>query len=227
MTDTNAREAAIDEAIAKTHSALFTAEMNLHRLQNPQSDFQRKRFAAQIPAAEQAVAEAREEFEAANAQYEGWSRFFLVQNANGHIHSSMSCSSCTFTTQFGWLTDMSGLTEADAVAAHGERLCTVCFPSAPSNWTEGYYERLTAERKAERAAAKADKAAAKAARAAKRAETVHYFMRYRRSDGEVIDHADTLRALKPAAKEARELNSYGTEHGTYVVVDANTGEEVA
>ena len=227
MTDINAREAAIDESIAKTHSALFTAQMNLNRLQNPQSAFQIERFAREIPAAELAVEEAQIAFDAANAQYEGWARFFLVQNTNGHIHSSMSCSTCTFTTQFGWLTDMSALTEADAVAAHGERLCTVCFPSAPSNWTEGYYERLTAERKAEKAVAKAEKAAAKAARAAKRAETVHYFERFIRADGEVLDFSDTLRSLKPLAKYVAECNEAPAEYGRHYVVDANTGEVVA
>jgi len=64
-----------------------------------------------------------------------WSRFFLV--AGGHIHSSMSCHSCTVTTDFGWLPALSGLTEADAVAAHGALLCTFCYPSAPVEWTNG------------------------------------------------------------------------------------------
>jgi hypothetical protein len=80
----------------------------------------------------------RAEYEAAEAEYSGWSRFFMV--AGGHIHSSMSCSTCNngeHLTQFGWLPELSGLTEADAVAAHGALLCTVCFPSAPVEWTNG------------------------------------------------------------------------------------------
>jgi len=67
-----------------------------------------------------------------------WSRFFLVQD--GHIHSSMSCSTCNNganLTKFGWLPEMSGRTEADCVAEHGALLCTVCFPSAPVEWTNG------------------------------------------------------------------------------------------
>jgi hypothetical protein len=59
--------------------------------------------------------------------YGGWNRFFLVQ----HIHSSMHCSSFRPTTRVGWLPDVSGLTEAEAVAAHGETLCTKCYPDAP------------------------------------------------------------------------------------------------
>ena len=64
-----------------------------------------------------------------------WSRFFLVPD--GHIHSSMNCSSCRITTAFSWLPTLSGLTEKDAVEAHGPNLCTFCFPSAPVEWTVG------------------------------------------------------------------------------------------
>lgn len=77
---------------------------------------------------------------------ERWSRFFLVQNADGHIHSSMHCSTCHPTTVFSWLPDLSGLGEADAVAAHGALLCTVCFPTAPVEWTN--LRELEAEAKA-------------------------------------------------------------------------------
>ncbi len=66
-----------------------------------------------------------------------WSRFFLVTNSNGHIHSSMNCSTCRMTTEFAWLPAQSGLTEKDAVDAHGPHLCTACFPSAPVEWTVG------------------------------------------------------------------------------------------
>lgn len=65
-----------------------------------------------------------------------WSRFFLVRNSGGHIHSSMACSTCYPTTRFGWLPELSGLSEPDAVKAHGAILCTVCYPSAPVEWTD-------------------------------------------------------------------------------------------
>jgi hypothetical protein len=67
----------------------------------------------------------------------GWSRFWLVTNNGGHIHSSMHCSTCRPTTEFAWLPEVSGKTEAEAVAEHGAILCTVCFPSAPVEWTQG------------------------------------------------------------------------------------------
>jgi len=69
-----------------------------------------------------------------------WSRFFTVKQRNGHIHDSMRCSTCNrngSVTEFGWNPELSGLTEADAVAKLGPALCTVCFPSAPVEWTIG------------------------------------------------------------------------------------------
>ena len=82
------------------------------------------------------VSSAMDAYYAAEAEYEGWSRFFLVPA--GHIHRSMSCSTCNngrSATTFSWLPQLSGLTEADAVAAHGAWLCTTCFPTAPVEYT--------------------------------------------------------------------------------------------
>jgi hypothetical protein len=90
-----------------------------------------------------------------------WSRFYLVPA--GHIHSSMECHSCYPDTQYAWLPELSGDTEAEAVAAEGEILCTFCFPSAPVAWTEGIGRRTKEERDA-KAAEKAARLAAKAAK---------------------------------------------------------------
>ena len=65
-----------------------------------------------------------------------WSRFFLVSNSGGHIHSSMHCSTCYPTTRYAWLPELSGQSEPEAVAAHGAILCTVCYPTAPVEWTD-------------------------------------------------------------------------------------------
>lgn len=69
-----------------------------------------------------------------------WSRFFLVTSSNGHIHSSMSCSTCNIRTGYAWLPDASGQTMAQAIAERDKLdsaalLCTVCFPDAPVAWT--------------------------------------------------------------------------------------------
>jgi hypothetical protein len=81
--------------------------------------------------------------------YKGWSRFFIVPG--GHIHSSMSCHTCNKSwnnpTQFGWLPGLSGKSDADAVKEQGALLCTVCYPDAPTEWTN-HYEVKAAEKKA-------------------------------------------------------------------------------
>jgi hypothetical protein len=79
----------------------------------------------------------REEIDELEQGYTGWSRFFLVTSSNGHIHSSMHCSSCRITTRFGWLPQLSGKGEAEAVKECGPTLCTVCFPEAPTEYTIG------------------------------------------------------------------------------------------
>ncbi|WP_327359775.1 hypothetical protein [Streptomyces sp. NBC_01304] len=66
-----------------------------------------------------------------------WSRFLIVVANGGHIHSSRGCQSIRPTTQTAWIPDMSGRTEADCVAEHGPHLCTICYPSAPLEWTVG------------------------------------------------------------------------------------------
>lgn len=86
-------------------------------------------------AREAAAAAAKAANDHDRANYQGWGRFFLVPD--GHIHRSTGCSSLRPTTRIGWLPELSGETEAEAVAAHGAMLCTKCFPSAPTEWTMG------------------------------------------------------------------------------------------
>ena len=62
----------------------------------------------------------------------GWSRAYLV--TDGHVHSSMHCSSCNrgeFPTRFFWMIDYSGKSHAEIIEAAGERACTICYPDAP------------------------------------------------------------------------------------------------
>ncbi|AYR01107.1 hypothetical protein SEA_LEMOND_42 [Mycobacterium phage LeMond] len=61
----------------------------------------------------------------------GWERAYLVNNVGGHVHRTTGCSTCYITTEFGWLTDESGKSEAEIVEAAGELACTVCYPTAP------------------------------------------------------------------------------------------------
>lgn len=91
----------------------------------------------------------RAEYKALEETYTGWSRFFLVTSSKGHIHSSMHCSTCRPTTTFGWLPHLSDHTEAEAVDELGPTLCSVCYPSAPLEWTA---EMLTKSQAAKKAA---------------------------------------------------------------------------
>jgi hypothetical protein len=129
-----------------------------------------------------------------------WDRFFLVKNTNGHIHADMGCHTCHYDTRFAWLPELSGLTEAEAVEAYGEILCSVCFPSAPVAWTQGVSKAVQAERDA-RAQAKAERAAKKAEKALF-PEDPERFIKTR------YDNLKTLAAAKMWLTDADERN-YG------------------
>jgi hypothetical protein len=66
--------------------------------------------------------------------YTGWTRAFLVSNANGHIHSTMSCATCFDTTRFIWLPNLSGEDRLKIAELAGEGACTICYPDAPSEY---------------------------------------------------------------------------------------------
>ena len=102
---------------------------------------------AQLDAAQAAYAALAAENKALQALYTGWSRFMVVTSSNGHIHSSMHCSTCRWTTTFGWMPHLSGKTQAEAIEFFGqaaECLCSVCFPDAPVARMDG---NLTAKQR--------------------------------------------------------------------------------
>ena len=95
-----------------------------------------------------------------------WTRAFLVINSNGHVHSSMDCSTCFPTTRYQWLIQYSNDDEATIVEDAGEDACTICYPSAPAEVLNRPSRIVTADKVA-KAAAKAERDAKKAARIAK------------------------------------------------------------
>jgi hypothetical protein len=104
-----------------------------------------------------------------------WSRFFLVTNQNGHIHTSMSCSTCFMDTQFAWLPNYSGMSDQEIVAIEAYRCCTVCMPIAPAEQKAAAQKRSKEERErkaAERQAKKDAKEAKARERAAKLVDKV-------------------------------------------------------
>lgn len=89
-----------------------------------------------------------------------WTRAFLVINSNGHVHSSMDCSTCFATTRYNWLIQYSNDDEKTIVEDAGQDACTVCYPSAPADVLNRPSRIVTADKIA--------KAQAKAERDAKR-----------------------------------------------------------
>lgn len=137
------REVEIDTAIANASEVLDKAHRNAAFYEKHRNGFKGEE---KLDEAVTARDEAFRAFSEASAKYEGWSRFFIVNNAGGHIHWTMSCSTCYPTTDFGWLPNLSGLTEADAVEEWGGILCSVCFPSAPVEHTNGVNKKTAAEK---------------------------------------------------------------------------------
>lgn len=107
------------------------------------------------------LAEANATQKECNAEYarrNGWSRFWIVINSNGHIHTSMNCTTCFPTTQYGWLPNLSGSTDAEVVELAGMSACTICFPDAPVDTRNRPSKIEDPEKKAAREAREAAKA---------------------------------------------------------------------
>lgn len=118
---------------------------------------------AKIAAAKAALVPLHDEIAPYRDEYEvrGWTRYYLVTNVNGHIHSSMHCSTCFPTTEFGWLPQCSGRTPEDMIKEHGEDMCSECFPSAPAiakgfRKSEADKQAARQEREAKREAKRAE-----------------------------------------------------------------------
>ena len=109
-----------------------------------------------------ALAEEMAPLEAEFIRRGGWTRAFLVSNTGGHVHKNMHCGTCFPTTQYAWMTEFSGMDEAEIVDAAGERACTVCYPTAPAAVLSQPTRMFTPDEK-ERQAAKAEREAKAAA----------------------------------------------------------------
>jgi hypothetical protein len=103
------------------------------------------------------------------AQYNDrrWTRYYLVDNAGGHVHPDQSCSTCFPTTKYAWLVEQSGMSAEDLVKMAGEDACTVCFDWAPVSVLQQKSRLEAPERKKARLEREAKKAARDAAKAAK------------------------------------------------------------
>lgn len=125
--------------------------------------------AAMWEAADAKTLEARP-YEAEFKARGGWTRAFLTTSANGHVHSSMQCSTCNRegnVTRFAWMTDYSGADEKTIVEDAGERACTTCYPSAPVDILSRPTKMFTPDEKRKQEE-RVQRAEAKAAREAKK-----------------------------------------------------------
>ncbi|GAB1512511.1 hypothetical protein [Actinophytocola sp. KF-1] len=94
----------------------------------------------------------------------GWTRAWLVLNTGGHVHRTTACRTCFPSTQFAWLTQLSGQDETEIVELAGKAACTECYPSAPVDVRKRPSRIKTPEQLA-REQEKAERAKAKAAKA--------------------------------------------------------------
>lgn len=93
-------------------------------------------YRADVAKLEQKIAELKEAERPFLEEWErrgGWSRAYLVTNADGHVHRTTNCSTCHMTTQFVWLPQLSGASDDEVIAEVGFKACTVCYPAAPTH----------------------------------------------------------------------------------------------
>jgi hypothetical protein len=127
----------------------------------------------------------------------GWTRYFLVDASNGHVHYDNSAYRCSRTrnTQHYWLTSESGKTAAEIIAQAGSAICTICFPDAPvdsANRPRGYHTPSELERVA-KAAGRETRRLAKEAK------------KITNPDGSVLrygDHEDRIETVVAAERAA-------------------------
>lgn len=140
-------------------------------------------------------------YEAEYSRRGGWSRYFLVTNDNGHVHRSMSCSTCNregVATRFGWMIELSGKDERELTDEIGPNACTVCFPWAETIRVE--FETAERQRKVDERAANAAEKARKAAE--KGITTPEGGKLYAGKDNDSWDVCGSLRTAEIAATDA-------------------------
>jgi hypothetical protein len=154
----------------------------------------------------------------------GWTRVFLVTNENGHVHSSMNCSTCFPTTQFALVPALSGLSEDAIIDSIGDTACTVCYPTAP---THPAWARSAAARVDEKAARRTAREEAAAARAAKRAANA-----ITAPDGSPLtswwgDRIDTVREARMELTDEAEARLGGWANADNAAAQAEAAQRIA
>jgi hypothetical protein len=145
------------------------------------------------------------------AEYERrpWQRYWHVTNANGHIHTSQSCTSCFYDTQYAWRTDLSGLTDVEVVEREAYNACSVCMPIAPAE-QKAARERHNAEQREAKRAERQAKQDAKAAKALDRARK--HALKVEKALYQLTGHADPKSAVEAFRTEWSEYGHDGRKN---------------
>lgn len=186
MNITTATPAEIDTRIAAIAVRRSEIEMGFQRAEyvitnRYASDESIAKAQADVKALNAELADLIDEVAPLNAAYRAqrWTRYYLVTNSNGHVHTSTECETCFADTSFGWLTQFSGTEQDEMGKLSGMDACARCFPNLPAEVMQAKRdarvdtpERITAREEREAAAAARDaKKAAKLAKAAAEAIT--------------------------------------------------------
>lgn len=173
-----------------------------------------------------------EPFEKEFTRRGGWTRAFIVTNANGHVHKTMSCITCYPTTRFAWLPSYSGADEKKIVADAGKSACTECYPSAPVD----ILQRVSLIEVPDKKIARLKKEAAKAERDQKNKEKNirnpdgtqikltgiygNIVKSARTAENTAVDHAVTLLAAKNHKNNLWEGRKLEMENDYQILVSA-------
>lgn len=133
----------IDTALAELYNKQHDLRISIMRTEqeivyvvkyNPNNEARKEKVVRRLESLKGVLAELNTEIAEIEKLYTGWTRAFIVSNANGHIHSTMSCNTCFPTTRFIWLPNLSGEDRMKIAELAGESACSVCYPDAPSEY---------------------------------------------------------------------------------------------
>ena len=167
----------IDTELSELHNQRWSLVSKLESAEDTKK-FYEKHYATRVEEINKAIekiAEIKSEIFKVNGQIrdldaiydqDPWTRAFLVLASNGHVHSSLDCSTCFPTTRYQWLIQYSNDDENTIVEDAGQDACTICYPSAPAE-TLNRPSRIVTADKIAKAQAKAEREAKKAERIAK------------------------------------------------------------
>jgi hypothetical protein len=133
----------IDTALAELYNkqydlrtSIMATEQEIKLIEKyyPTQEARKEKVERRLESLRGVLAERNAEVAEVEKLYTGWTRAFIVSNANGHIHSTMSCNTCFPTTRFIWMPNLSGEDKMTIAELAGESACSICYEDAPSEY---------------------------------------------------------------------------------------------